>query len=110
MTQYTSKYKGHTIVLEPIKVNKENGIIKRTEGKRIIFRDGQYRTNDPKIISFLDEYVRKYPSDVTKITTVDVKVINKVKQALKDDEEIIVRPKRRKRTRKSTDDLFGDDS
>jgi len=111
--QYTSKFDGHKIVMEPIKITRnEYGEKQRTVGKHIRFTNGQYVTSDPKEIEFLDRYMAKFPDELEKITAEDSQLINTVKRAVEsltdtkvNEDKIIKAIKGRKKKPKKIEDL-----
>jgi hypothetical protein len=82
--QFVSKASGLTIVVEPIRITKDQaGNIIRTPGKRIQFKDGRYTAKSDEDIAFLNAYSKKHSDMVTPITELDDEVVDAVRDAVK---------------------------
>lgn len=66
MITYLSKFPEMKIVIQPERrAHDEKGNLVKIDGEYVKFQGGQFRTNDPKVIKFMEGYMKQWPGEVT---------------------------------------------
>lgn len=79
MKYFCSEFKGLRIVIKPMEIYKDEfGRKKKKPGVYAHFKEGEFSTNDPDIIKYMEVYMQENPSDG--VTAIDEKKLEKEKK------------------------------